>query len=84
MFPCRRWLWKRAKRYWRAQTPALALGLFSSRASSRSDDLTQIPIQDLSQDFWEDIFCLKSQYRRQTVRALFEVVEDVGVRERDM
>lgn len=59
----------------------LGVGFVFSRASGRSDDLKQIPIRDLSQDFWEDVFCLKSQYRRQTVRALFEVVDEISAME---
>lgn len=56
----------------------LGVGFAFSEASSLLEGLRQLPIRELPDDYWEDVFCLKTQYRRQVVRALFDVIDDIS------
>jgi molybdate transport repressor ModE-like protein len=54
----------------------LGIGFMFEFASTRTDGVVRLPIKELPQTFTEDIFCLKPQFRRRAVAALFDLVAE--------
>lgn len=54
----------------------LGIGFVFEHASTRSDGTVRIPVVELSQEFSEDVFCLRQRARQRAIAALFALLAE--------
>lgn len=55
----------------------IGIGFMFEGASSRHDDVSRLIVDELSESFTEDVFCLKSQYRRRVIAAFMSLADEM-------
>lgn len=61
-----------------AVAQGLGLGFIFEQATNRRDGIARLPVEELQEPHFEDVFCLAQYRRRRTVNALFELAEGIA------